>query len=158
MSDKRSHAPSTGDPLMDPSPGSQPILLNSEGRLVPSPHEALGLDPGTPTSPAEVKAAFRARLAEFKVESDPERLIRVRQARDALLATRDGLEAKLHTLELPNPVDYGLAPPPAPNTEIEKAPLVASRHRLTIGLALYALLEDELEREGPPGQQRDLFQ
>ncbi len=156
MSDKRSHAPSAGAPLMDPDPGSQPILLDSEGRRIPSPYGVLGLDPGTPASAAEVKAAFRARLSEFKVESDTERLIRVRAARDALLATRDGLEAKLHTLDLPNPVDYGLAPPPAPSTNVAKAPPITSRHRLTIGLALYALLEDELEREGPVSQQQSL--
>lgn len=143
----------SGPRLTDPAGPS--LELDSDGYPVPSPFAELGLEESAGLAAEEIRAAFRARLAEFKVEAEPERLRRLRDARDHLLATTDRLRAMLQTFPRLNPTDYGLPPAPqAGSTPADENHLTA-HHRLVTGLTLYALLEQDFESEA--GHQGSLF-
>lgn len=137
----------TGPRLQDPA--GEAIELDPTGRLAPSQFGELGIAATDDLSPESIRAAFRARLAEFNIEADPERVLRLRETRDRLLARGDSLRTKLHTFERLDPVRYGL--PPAPEGAPEAPPALSAHHRLMAGLALYALLEEDF-RSNPIDQ------
>lgn len=130
-----------------------PIHVDAWGTRIPDPYGCLRLDPAAPVTEASVQAAFRAALAETPPEQDPERARECVEARDRLLAPAQALTRALGDLRVPRAEAFvpghTLQSTPSPRLA-STPPAWSSRSRLVAILTLYALLEDELEKDGSP--------
>lgn len=143
-----------------------PIYLTPRMQPTADPLATLGLDPARRPTRAEIEAAYRTALAAHPPEREPEAARDILDARERLTRPSRILERELGVLYVPDPRRYDLpceAPPkpkpepakrkasPAPAALAADEPegaLAPSRPRLLASLALYALVEDELEYGG----------
>lgn len=138
---------------------TQPVVyMNAQGIRVPDPHAALGLDPDAAPSAEEVRNAFRHCLSAISPEQDPQRARELIEARDFLLDPGQELDRMLGDLRVPDPKHF--LPKYVPRAQSASSkPVVgmSSRTRLVALMALYAILEQEIDGGGSGGARDGLL-